>query len=91
MKKRIRKRHDLQIVVNDFIEKKLNSFNQFQFVFNRAFFLMHFDFKRDFFIDIDVFKKKFRRDNLSHQKCQRFRKHQNVVVKNEFSIDYVFK
>ena len=58
IKKRIRKRHNLQIVVNDFIEKKLNFFNQFQFFFNRAFFLMHFDFKRDFFIDIDVFKKK---------------------------------
>ena len=39
------------------LKKKLNSFNQFQFVFNRAFFLIHFDFKRDFFIDIDVLKK----------------------------------
>ena len=29
MKKRIRKRHKLQIVVNDFIKKKLNFFNQF--------------------------------------------------------------
>ena len=29
MKKQIRKRHNLQIVVNGFIEKKLNSFNQF--------------------------------------------------------------
>ena len=58
IKKRIRKRHNLQIVVNDFIKKKLNFFNQFQSIFNRAFFLMHFDFKRDFFIDIDVFKKR---------------------------------
>ena len=29
IKKRIRKRHDLQIAINDFTKKKLNSFNQF--------------------------------------------------------------
>ena len=58
MKKRVRKRHDLQIVVNNFIEKKLNFFNQLQSIFSRAFFLMHFDFKRDLFIDIDASKKR---------------------------------
>ena len=36
-------------------------------------------------------KKKFRCNRLSHQKCFQFKKCQNVVIKNEFSINYVFK
>ena len=38
--------------------KKIEFFQSISIFFNRVFFLMHFDFKRDFFINIDVFKKK---------------------------------
>ena len=36
-------------------------------------------------------KKKFRCNRLSHQKCFQFKKCQNVVVKNRFIINHVFK
>ena len=43
-KKRFKKRHNLQIVVNNSIEKKFDFFNQLQFAFNRSFFFNLFRF-----------------------------------------------
>ena len=46
--------------------KKIEFVQLILICFQSRIFLMHFDFKRNFFIDIDVFKKKIRRNNLLH-------------------------
>ena len=42
----------------ELFNEKFDFFNQLQFVFNRTLFLIHFDFKQNLFINVDVFKKR---------------------------------
>ena len=48
MKKRIRKRHDLQIVVNDFIEKKIEFIQSTSICFQSRIFFDTFRFQTRF-------------------------------------------
>ena len=58
IKKFIRKIYFKKIVLNNFSTKKLKSYKLLQKTFNRTFFLIHFNSKRIFYINIDVFKRR---------------------------------
>ena len=54
----IRKIYFKKIVLNNFSTKKLKSYKLLQKTFNKFFFLIYFNLKRVFYIDINVFKRR---------------------------------
>ena len=57
-KNRVRKTYCQRTILKVFIEKKLKIYRQLQKIFDRVKFLIHFDKKRTFYIDIDTFKQR---------------------------------
>ena len=58
IKKIIRKIYFKKIVLNNFSTEKLKSYRLLQKTFNKTFFLIYFNSKRIFYIDIDAFKRR---------------------------------
>ena len=56
-KKTIRKIYSKKTMINNFSIEKLKSYRLLQKTFNKTSFLMHFNSNRQFYIDIDVFKR----------------------------------
>ena len=58
LKKLFEKNYFKRIVLNNFLTKKLKLYKLLQKTFNKIFFLIYFNSKRVFYIDIDVFKQR---------------------------------
>ena len=76
--------HSTRILINSFISKKINSFNQLQEFFTRISFFVHFDKNRILFIDFDVSKKRDWNVMMYHVKIDKF----HVNVDADFFISF---
>ena len=93
-----RKNYINKLFVNDFIDKKFETFYQLQNLFLRPMILYYFDFKLQLFINFDV-SKKFGIDkhiyhvfiNLKHFQDKLFDKKDSYFEKRQNEIDNVFQ
>ena len=82
-KKRVKKQHVQQTLLNSFIIVEKNVVNQFQNFFDKSTFLIHYDRFRIFFIDVDVFKKRKFDIVIYHVKTNRINKLSNFVTSSQ--------